>query len=74
MPFGFPAFMLPLFGSTHHTGPDDPELNRQIRGERIRMLFAPTVPVATVSALVCIGLASSVGAHSVMQQEPDPTQ
>ncbi len=60
MPFGFPAFMLPLFGSAPHTEPDDPELNRQIRGERIRMLFAPTVPVATVSALVCIALAVAI--------------
>ena len=57
MPFGFPAFMLPLLGSAPHAEPDDPELNRQIRGERIRMLFAPTVPVASVSALVCVALA-----------------
>ena len=60
MPFGFPAFMLPLLGSAPHTEPDDPELNRQIRGERIRMLFAPTVPVATVSALVCVALAVAI--------------
>ena len=60
MPFGFPAFMLPLLGSTPHTEPDDPELNRQIRGERIRMLFAPTVPVAIVSALVCVALAVAI--------------
>ena len=60
MPFGFPAFMLPLLGSAPHTEPDDPELNRQIRGERIRMLFAPTVPVASVSALVCVALAVAI--------------
>ena len=60
MPFGFPAFMLPLLGSDPHPEPDDPELNRQIRGERIRMLFAPTVPVATVSALVCVALAVAI--------------
>lgn len=60
MPFGFPAFMLPLLGGEPHTEPDDPELNRQIRGERIRMLFAPTVPVAIVSALVCVALAVAI--------------
>lgn len=60
MPFGFPAFILPLLGSTHPSEHDDPELNRQIRGERIRMLFAPTVPVATASALVCVALAVAI--------------
>jgi len=62
MPFGFPAFMLPFLGSEPppQNDNDDPELNRQIRGERIRMLFAPTVPVATVSALVCVALAVAI--------------
>lgn len=60
MPFGFPAFMLPLLGGEPHTEPEDPELNRQIRGERIRMLFAPTVPVSVVSALVCVALAVAI--------------
>ena len=60
MPFGFPAFMLPLLRSEPQPEPDDPELNRQIRGERIRMLFAPTVPVSLVSALVCVALAVAI--------------
>ncbi|OGA81230.1 MAG: hypothetical protein A2711_10640 [Burkholderiales bacterium RIFCSPHIGHO2_01_FULL_63_240] len=60
MPFGFPAFMLPLLGSNPPSEPDDPELNRQIRGERVRMLFAPTVPVSIVSALVCVALAVAI--------------
>jgi signal transduction histidine kinase/ActR/RegA family two-component response regulator len=49
------------------SGADDPELTRLIRGERIRMLFAPAVPVAVVSALssVVLGyvIAPQVGAH-----------
>jgi signal transduction histidine kinase/ActR/RegA family two-component response regulator len=60
MPFGFPAFMLPLLRSEPQPEPDDPELKRQIRGERIRMLFAPAVPVSVVSALVCMALAWAI--------------
>ncbi len=60
MPFGFPAFMLPLIGGSPPPEAQDPELNRQIRGERIRMLFAPTVPVAISSALVCVALAVAI--------------
>jgi len=59
MPFGFPAFVLP-FLEHPPTDADDPELNRQIRGERIRMLFAPTVPVSIVSALASVALAVAV--------------
>jgi two-component system, sensor histidine kinase len=59
MPSGFPAFAPPLHG--HDAAPShDPELTRLIRAERIRMLFAPTVPVSVVSALVAIGLAIAV--------------
>lgn len=36
--------------------PDDPELTRLIRAERVRMLFAPTLPVAVVSAVAAIAL------------------
>ena len=36
---------------------DDPELTRLIRAERVRMLFAPTLPVAVLSAVSAIGLA-----------------
>lgn len=59
MPFGFPAFMLPLLGPDP-SEVDDQELNRQIRAERIRMLFAPTVPVAVVSSVVCVALAAAI--------------
>lgn len=37
--------------------PDDPELTRLIRAERVRMLFAPTLPVAVVSAIAAVALA-----------------
>lgn len=40
--------------------PDDPELNRLIRAERIRMLFASTVPVALFSGIFAVGLAALV--------------
>ncbi|MCH8179459.1 MAG: hypothetical protein IIA02_06725 [Proteobacteria bacterium] len=42
------------------TPPDDAELTRLIQAERIRMLFAPTLPVAVVSALAAAGLALAV--------------
>ena len=59
MPSGFSAFTPPLHG--HDAAPShDPELTRLIRAERIRMLFAPTVPVSVVSALAAIGLAIAV--------------
>ena len=59
MPSGFPAFAPPLHG--HDAAPShDPELTRLIRAERIRMLFAPTLPVSVVSALAAIGLAIAV--------------
>ncbi len=59
MPSGFPPFAPPLHG--HDAAPShDPELTRLIRAERIRMLFAPTVPVSVVSALAAIGLAIAV--------------
>lgn len=59
MPSGFPAFALPLHGADADSS-HDPELTRLIRAERIRMLFAPTVPVSVVSALAAIGLAIAV--------------
>ncbi len=37
--------------------PDDPELSRLIRAERIRMLFASTVPVALFSGIFAVALA-----------------
>ncbi|MEY2842465.1 MAG: hypothetical protein RI920_502 [Pseudomonadota bacterium] len=40
------------------SAPDDAELTRLIRAERIRMLFAPTLPVAVVSAMAAMGLAA----------------
>ncbi len=59
MPSGFSAFAQPLHG--HDAAPShDPELTRLIRAERIRMLFAPTLPVSVVSALAAIGLAIAV--------------
>ena len=36
--------------------PDDPELSRLIRAERVRMLFAPTLPVAIASAAAAVAL------------------
>jgi len=59
MPSGFSALAPPLHGGGDDAS-RDPELARLIRGERIRMLFAPTVPVAVVSALTAIGLAIAV--------------
>ena len=59
MAFGSSAFSLSARGADPNDT-DDPELNRQIRAERFRMLFAPTLPVATVSALAAIGLAVAV--------------
>jgi signal transduction histidine kinase len=40
--------------------PDDPELTRLIRAERIRMLFASTVPVALFSGIFAVALAALV--------------
>jgi len=42
---------------------DDPELDRLIRAERLRMLFAPTLQVAVVSALSAIALGLAIGAQ-----------
>ncbi|MFN3915529.1 MAG: ATP-binding protein [Aquabacterium sp.] len=42
---------------------DDPELDRLIRAERLRMLFAPTLQVAVVSALSAIALGLVIGAQ-----------
>ncbi len=47
-----------------HAAPDDAELTRLIRAERIRMLFAPTLPVAVASDVAAIGLALLL-AHDV---------
>lgn len=63
MPFGFPAFAPSLQG-TEAPMPDDPGLNRLIRAERIRMLFAPTLPVTVVSALAAVGLSIAVADQS----------
>jgi signal transduction histidine kinase/ActR/RegA family two-component response regulator len=51
-----PALLLPD-ADPAHAAPDDAELTRLIRAERIRMLFAPTTPVAVVSAISAFGLA-----------------
>ncbi len=60
MASGFPAFAPPQHGrdtpSLH-----DPELSQLIHAERVRMLFAPTLPVILVSALTAMGLAFAVG-------------
>jgi len=40
--------------------PDDPELNRLIRAERIRMLFAATLPVSLFSGLFALALGAIV--------------
>ncbi|MGC4061866.1 MAG: ATP-binding protein [Aquabacterium sp.] len=44
--------------------PDDPELSRLIRAERIRMLFAPTLPVAVASAIAAVALSLLVAAQT----------
>jgi signal transduction histidine kinase/ActR/RegA family two-component response regulator len=51
-----PALLMPDADPTR-AAPDDAELSRLIRAERIRMLFAPTLPVAVVSDISAIGLA-----------------
>jgi signal transduction histidine kinase/ActR/RegA family two-component response regulator len=56
MRFSCHALMLPD-PDRERVSPDDPELSRLIRAERIRMLFAPTLPVAMVSAVVAVALA-----------------
>jgi signal transduction histidine kinase/ActR/RegA family two-component response regulator len=55
MRFNFHALMLPDPDRARVT-PDDPELSRLIRAERIRMLFAATLPVAICSALFAVAL------------------
>ncbi len=56
MQFQFNDHLLPTPHAVK-SPPDDPELLRLIRAERIRMLFAPTVPVAVVSAMCCMVMA-----------------
>jgi signal transduction histidine kinase/ActR/RegA family two-component response regulator len=51
-----PALLMPDADPTR-AAPDDAELSRLIRAERIRMLFAPTLPVAVASDVAAIGLA-----------------
>ena len=47
-----------------HTMDEDPELTRLIRAERIRMLLAPTTPVALVSAGVAVGLGWAIASQT----------
>jgi len=56
MRFNCHALMLPDPDRTR-VSPDDPELSRLIRAERIRMLFASTVPVALFSGIFAVALA-----------------
>jgi signal transduction histidine kinase/ActR/RegA family two-component response regulator len=56
--------MLAAPGSSPPQIHEDAELRRQIRGERIRMLFAPTVPMTVVGALVSIALAWVIHEHT----------
>ena len=46
---------------------DDPELDRLIRAERLRMLFSPTLQVAVVSALSAMALGLVIGAQQQWQ-------
>ena len=43
------------------TAPDDPELTRLIGAERVRMLFAPTLPMTLVSGGFALALAALIG-------------
>ncbi|MEY4766925.1 MAG: hypothetical protein RI907_3598 [Pseudomonadota bacterium] len=52
-----PALLVPDV-ATERAIPDDAELSRLIRAERLRMLFAPTAPVAVVSSIAAAGLAA----------------
>ncbi|NBD19145.1 response regulator [Aquabacterium fontiphilum] len=49
---------------------DDPELDRLIRAERLRMLFAPTLQVAVVSALCAAALGLVVAAGNDWRNLP----
>jgi signal transduction histidine kinase len=55
MRFNCPDFMLPDPDRSRAVA-DDPELSRLIRAERVRMLFASTVPVAVASAITAVAL------------------
>ena len=46
---------------------DDPELDRLIRAERLRMLFSPTLQVAVVSAFSAMALGLVIGAQQQWQ-------
>jgi signal transduction histidine kinase/CheY-like chemotaxis protein len=59
MRFNCHALMLPDPDRSRVT-PDDPELSRLIRAERVRMLFAPTLPVAIASAGAAVALSMLV--------------
>ncbi len=69
MPPPSPELLLPTPDPVRIT-PDDPELHRLIQAERVRMMLAPTVPVALVSALCCVilayVLAPQVGEHAAL--------
>jgi signal transduction histidine kinase/ActR/RegA family two-component response regulator len=67
MRFNCHALMLPDPDRDRVT-PDDPELTRLIRAERIRMLFAPTLPVAVVSAITAVALALLVAGQTGVKQ------
>ncbi|HEX5358139.1 MAG TPA: ATP-binding protein [Aquabacterium sp.] len=62
MRFNCHALMLPD-PDRARVSPDDPELARLIRAERIRMLFAATLPVAIFSALFALALSLVVAAQ-----------
>jgi signal transduction histidine kinase/CheY-like chemotaxis protein len=63
MPFGFPV-LAPRPPGAHTPTPDDNELQQLVNAERVDMLFASTLPMAVVSALMAIGL--SIAVHDAM--------
>jgi signal transduction histidine kinase/ActR/RegA family two-component response regulator len=67
MRFNCHALMLPNPDRDRAT-PDDAELTRLIRAERVRMLFAPTLPVAVVSAMSAVALALLVSAQTGVER------
>jgi signal transduction histidine kinase/ActR/RegA family two-component response regulator len=64
-----PAFML-FAPDPARAAVDDPELDRLIRAERLRMLFAPTLQVAVVSALCAAALGLVVAAGNDWRNLP----
>jgi two-component system, sensor histidine kinase len=67
MRLDIPAPLMPE-ADPGRAAPDDAELTRLIRAERIRMLFAPTLPVSVVSAIAAVGLAALLARELGMAQ------